>query len=106
MDGVTVPVHFLFRLARLPLLRGPASRAISWLGAKALAAPAAGLRESLPVLPEASKDLERRYLVLGNALGELAGIAGELADASRRAMKPAKRISNARWQCWLRRPSF
>jgi methyl-accepting chemotaxis protein len=83
MDGVTVPVHFLFRLARLPLLRGPARRAISWLGAKALAGPAAELRHALPVLPEASKDLERRYLALGNALEELAGIAAELVDASR-----------------------
>lgn len=86
MDGVTVPVHFLFRLARLPLLGGPARRAISWLGAKALAGPAAELRHTLPVLPEASKDLERRYLALGNALEELARIAAELVEASRQVV--------------------
>jgi len=89
MDVVTFPVRLLFGLARAPLFRAPAGRAISWLGAKALAAPAAALRQTLPVLPEASKDLEGGYLALGSAFEELAGLASELVSASRHVVAMA-----------------
>src|SRR5271165_2224392 len=89
MVGVTFPVQLLFRLARLPLVRLPARRAIAWLGAKALAGPAAELRHALTILPHASKDLERRYLGLGVALEELSQIAGELVTASRHVVAMA-----------------
>lgn len=86
---MTVPVKLLLHLAPIPLIRRPVLRAIAWLGAKALAAPAAELRQALPEFPKAAQELERRYLELGDALEDLSRISAELVAASRHVVTMA-----------------
>jgi hypothetical protein len=82
-ERVTLAQRLLFRLAAQPLIGPPVARAIAWRAARALAQPAAHLKQALPFLPRASKDLEKKYLELGSALESLAQMARDLVKDTR-----------------------
>lgn len=86
---MTFSCRELSRLASLPVLGPLLRRAVAQFACQGLAAPGRDLRQSVPLLPATSQDLERQYVELQHKLERLAALAGQLVSGARRLVAMA-----------------